>query len=85
MTRSQVKELATFAEYCTARIDRGVERQSDRWRIRIAPSHTGTSFVAFAMAVACNTVVHARGTGSQPIYALWDALSRLEQPLRELG
>jgi hypothetical protein len=85
MTRTQVRELATFAEYCTARIDRVVERKSDRWRITISRARNGTAFVAVAIAVASGALVHARGTGREPVYALWDALCRVEQPLRELA
>lgn len=81
LTKRQVCELTTFAEYCTARIERSVPRPTDRWRISL--SLDGTAFVAFAIAVTNDALVHARGTGREPAYAIWDALCRVEQPLRE--
>jgi hypothetical protein len=83
LTSSQINEVTTFTEYCTARIDRSVQQKARRWRITLAAS--GTTFVAFAIAVTSGSLVHARGSGREPVYAIWDALCRVEQPLREVA
>ena len=82
MTRSQKTSITSFTNACTDRIDRDV-RRSERWNIVL--SWTGRCFVAFAIAVSRGDAVGVRGSGREPMFAIWDALSQIEEPLRKLG
>jgi hypothetical protein len=75
--------LRTFTHACTDRIDRDV-RPSERWSIAL--SWSGRCFVAIAIAVtSAGDAVGVRGSGREPVLAIWDALSQIEEPLRRLG
>jgi hypothetical protein len=81
MSNTQRDELITFAESCTERIDRVVSR-TPRWSIAL--SWTGKCFVAIAIAVSTpGQPIEVRGTGREPVFAIWDALSSMEESLRK--
>lgn len=82
MTDSQRGALTTFTCACTDRIDRDV-RRSERWSIAL--SWTGRCFVAIAIAFSRGDAIGVRGSGREPAFAIWDALSQIEEPLRRLG
>ncbi len=73
------RELGAFVRYCIIRMER--EFGELRWVVRIAP--VGGEFTSSAMVGEDDDLVEARGRGYDGALAAWDALSNLEQALRE--
>lgn len=76
----QHRELGAFARYCVLRIERELgEREC--WIVDIAPALGGyTSHVAVSDRGA---MIEEQGKGHDGALAIWEAICRLEQRLRE--
>src|SRR5262245_12454425 len=74
-------ELGAFARYCVMRIERELGTR-DHWHVSIAPTTAGV----FASKVAVTdhgVATEQRGRGHDAALAIWDAMCRIEQILRE--
>jgi hypothetical protein len=75
----QRHELGAFVRFCVFRLER--EFGVLRWFVRIAPTREG--FTCFIAVTIANVIVEARGRGFDGVCAAWDALTNVEQGLRE--
>jgi hypothetical protein len=76
----QYRELGAFVRYCVARIERELG-EIGRWSVTIAPA--GGEFTS-RVAVECgDEALQSTGLGMDGPLAVWDALCKLEQLLRE--
>lgn len=76
----QARELGAFVRYCVSRIERELG-QIEHWSVAIEPSRG-----EFASRVAVRQAsedLECRGRGMDGPLAVWDALCRVEQQLRE--
>jgi len=80
MSTRQRDELAAFARYCAARVDRD-HGASDHWNVSLAANPDG--FVCVVKVQRHGTEVTARWGTVDPSRAIWNAMCRIEQPLRE--
>jgi hypothetical protein len=78
-SQRQYRELGAFVRFCVFRLER--EFGQLRWLVRILA--TGGEFSCFVAVQITNHVVEARGRGFDGALAAWDALSNVEQGLRE--
>jgi hypothetical protein len=76
------RELAAFAEYCAWRLERELTGR-ETWSVSVAPDSRG--FGAVVTVRSRGTVLVARGVANDPILAVWEAMCRVEQPLRDLA
>jgi hypothetical protein len=74
------RELAAFARYCAQRIEKDMGER-EHWVIEI--SIAKSSFTTHLQVEHFGTVIEVRGEGSDGPLAIWDAMCRLEQELRE--
>jgi hypothetical protein len=79
-TPKQHRELGAFARYCIQRLERELgERET--WIVDVTPSVTGhTSKV---MVSDRGTNICDEGTGHDSTLAIWEAMCRVEQRLRD--
>ena len=76
----QERELGAFARYCVQRIEKDLgERQ--RWDVEIGMSTKGYS--ALVEVHHLGLVLQTRGYGNDGPLAIWDAMCRIEQELRD--
>jgi hypothetical protein len=74
------RELGAFARYCVQRIEKDLgERQ--RWLVSIEIG--GRGYSAFVEIEHLGLVVETRGYGNDGALAIWDAMCRIEQELRD--
>jgi len=76
----QQRELGAFVRFCVARLERELG-PSERWIVKIDPSSGG-----FRSMVAMHDgalAIESTGRGLDGPLAVWDALCRLEQAVRE--
>ncbi len=76
----QYRELGAFVRYCVSRIEREIG-EVGHWSVTIAPSGG-----AFASVVSIHGDAHAlaaEGVGFDGALAVWEAMCKLEQSLRE--
>jgi len=76
----QYRELGAFVRYCVSRIERELG-EIDRWSVTIAPADG-----EFTSRVAIETgedALQSTGRGLDGPLAVWDALCKLEQLLRD--
>jgi hypothetical protein len=78
-TPRQRRELGAFVRYCVFRMER--ELGDLRWLVAIAPTPTG--FTCSVAVTLDNLIVESRGQGFDGVCAAWDALTNVEQALRE--
>ncbi|HEY4180893.1 MAG TPA: hypothetical protein VGM90_28820 [Kofleriaceae bacterium] len=76
----QVRELGAFARYCAHRVERDLG-QYDAWIIDIAPALGG--YVTHVAVCDRGAMVEEQGSGHDGALAVWDAMCRVEQRLRE--
>ena len=79
-TERQHRELGAFVRFCVFRIERELG-ESERWVVIVAPGSAG-----FRSTVTVHDgplALQTTGTGLDGALAVWDALCRLEQALRE--
>ena len=74
------RELSAFARYCIARIERELG-DVGHWFVRVAPGIGGFTSTIAVERGSCRTEVVA--TGFDGPLAIWDAMCRIEQGLRE--
>ena len=75
------RELGAFARYCIVRVERELGERA-AWSVTISPALNGySSHVAVSDQDA---TIEGRGTGHDGTLAVWDAMCRVEQRLREL-
>ena len=78
----QYRELGAFVRYCVSRIERELG-EIDRWSVTLAPAGGEfTSCVAIEGA-GTDTALTSTGRGHDGPLAVWDALCKLEQLLRD--
>jgi hypothetical protein len=78
----QYRELGAFVRYCVSRIERELG-EIDRWSVTLAPAGGEfTSHVAIESA-GSETMLASTGRGLDGPLAVWDALCKLEQLLRD--
>lgn len=76
----QERELGAFARYCVQRIEKDIgERQ--HWTVEIGMR--SSMYTAYVEVQHFGQTLDARGEGSDGPLAIWDAMCRLEQELRE--
>jgi hypothetical protein len=76
----QERELAAFARYCIARLERELGELT--WVVTTAPDPTG-GFSSMVTATRSEREVFVRGVGHDATLAIWDALCNIEQTLRD--
>jgi hypothetical protein len=74
------RELGGFVRYCVRRIETELGER-DRWNVRIEIARPG--FKAQVVLEHFGLVLETTGSGHDPTLAVWDAMCRLEQMLRE--
>jgi hypothetical protein len=74
------RELAAFARYCAQRIEKDMGER-EHWIIEIALAKS--SYTTLLQVEHFGTLIEVRGEGSDGPLAIWDAMCRLEQELRE--
>ena len=77
----QRDELAAFAAFCAARIARHVAGVHS-WDVYLVAGLDGNAEVIVRAKLDTMTVEMA-ATGCEPAVAIWNAMSKIEQPLRE--
>jgi hypothetical protein len=76
----QERELGAFARYCVQRIEKDLgERQ--HWLVEITVGARGYS--ALVEVQHHGLAIETRGTGNDGALAIWDAMCRVEQELRD--
>lgn len=76
------RELGAFARYCVQRIEKDLgERQ--QWNIEI--DLRAPNYVARIEVQHFGLVLETRGQGPDGPLAIWDAMCRIEQELRDRG
>lgn len=75
-------ELAEFERYCGDRIQRDQGIAIDGWIVQLAPEPDG--WRARVTAHVAGMRVEAVGHAMLPDAAIWEAMCRIEQPLREI-
>lgn len=76
----QERELGAFARYCVQRIEKDLgERQ--HWRVDIGLG--GRGYTALVEVQHLGLVIESRGYGHDGPLAIWDAMCRMEQELRD--
>ena len=76
----QHRELGAFARYCVQRIEKDLgERQ--QWLVEI--SIIGGRYAAYVEVQHLGLVIQTRGAGSDGALAIWDAMCRIEQEIRD--
>ena len=76
----QHRELGAFARYCVQRIEKDLgERQ--QWLVEISIGNGG--YVAVVEVQHLGLVIEARGRGNDCALAIWDAMCRIEQEIRD--
>jgi hypothetical protein len=73
-------ELVSFAGFCAARIARDL-RGIDSWDLYVAGG-LDQSAAVIRVNIGQETV-EARATAADPANAIWNAMCRIEQPIRE--
>jgi phosphoglycolate phosphatase-like HAD superfamily hydrolase len=76
----QYREIGAFVRYCVSRIERDVG-EIDHWAVTVAP--VAGEFSCVVAVVDGGEAVEATGRGLDGPLAVWEALCRLEQRLRE--
>jgi hypothetical protein len=76
----QYRELGAFVRYCVSRIERELG-EIDRWSVTIAPA--GGEFTSRVAVKSGDEALQSTGLGMDGPLAVWDALCKLEQLLRE--
>lgn len=82
-TRADTKhhrELNAFARYCILRLERELGAR-DAWIVKIAPS--GSLYTSVISVHDAFGTLEQRGRGLDGALAIWDAMCRLEQCMRE--
>jgi hypothetical protein len=74
-------EIDVFVRYCVARIERELDG-IDAWEVWA--SELGAECAASVRGRRHGVSVEARGAGAELAGAIWDAMSRIEQRLREV-
>lgn len=75
------RELGAFARYCIVRVERELgERKA--WSVTISPAPDG--YASHIAVSDRDATIEDRGTGHDGALAVWDAMCRIEQRLREL-
>jgi hypothetical protein len=75
----QTREIGAFVRYCVSRIERELG-EIPHWSVTIEPSR---GEFASRVAVVADEALESRGRGMDGPLAVWDALCKLEQRLRE--
>ena len=74
------RELGAFVRYCVLRIEKDLgERQ--HWTIEIELG--GRGYSAHVEVSHLNSILETRGYGNDGPLAIWDAMCRIEQELRD--
>ncbi len=76
----QHRELGAFARYCILRVERELGARID-WTVDAKPALGG--FVSHIAVRDQDELVEEQGNGPDGTLAIWDAICRLEQRLRE--
>jgi len=75
------RELGAFARYCIVRVERELgEREA--WSVTISPALDG--YQSHIAVCDRDTTIEDRGSSYDGTLAVWDAMCRVEQRLREL-
>ena len=75
------RELVGFTQYCVARIEREVGELSS-WNVTVTPKRHG--FTSVVIARDGDQVAHGAAVAFDRALAIWDAMSGLEQRVREV-
>ena len=78
-SQRQHRELGAFVRFCVFRLER--EFGELRWLVRVQPANG--NFACFVAVNDRNCIVESRGGGFDHTLAIWEALSNVEQGLRE--
>lgn len=78
----QERELGAFARYCVQRIEKELGER-EHWLVQIVLGGRGYSAVVEVRHFGL--VLETRGAGTDGPLAIWDAMCRIEQELRDRG
>ncbi len=78
----QREELVAFAGFCAERISRGLQGIGG-WDLYVVGG-LDESNVVVRVRVG-NDTIEAHGTGGEPAVAIWNAMCRIEQPVRDVA
>lgn len=78
---ARVDELRSFIVYCASRIERDLG-DLERWTVLLRQSSAG--FTGVVIVDHAGRRVEARSPGSDALLAVWNAMCRIEQPLRDV-
>jgi hypothetical protein len=81
ITGRQYRELSDFVQYCVARIEREVGLV-ERWQLTVTATRGG--FTSTAHVADGEYAADGAALAFDRSLAVWDAMSRLEEGLREL-
>src|SRR5262249_61311362 len=76
----QSRELGAFVRYCVSRVERELG-EIDRWSVTLAPA--GGEFTSRVEIESASDSLQSTGRGFDGPLAVWDALCKLEQLLRD--
>jgi hypothetical protein len=76
----QYRELGAFVRYCVSRIERELG-EIDRWSVTLSPA--GGEFTSRVAIESADASLESAGRGFDGPLAVWDALCKLEQLLRD--
>jgi hypothetical protein len=78
----QERELGAFARYCVQRIEKELGER-EHWLVEIVLG--GRGYSALVEVQHYGFVLETRGAGNDGPLAIWDAMCRIEQELRDRG
>ncbi len=78
----QERELGAFARYCVQRIEKELGER-EHWTVEIVLG--GRGYSATVEVQHYGLVLETRGMGNDGPLAIWDAMCRIEQELRDRG
>lgn len=81
MSDRQRRELGAFACYCARRIEHELGLV-ERWKVSLSAG-PGAELACVVRTTRGGQTLEASGLGRDPVLAVWDAMCRLEQRLRE--
>lgn len=77
----RVDELRSFVLYCASRIERDLG-DLERWTVMLMP-RARLGFMGVVIVEHAGDRIEARSPGRDALLAVWNAMCRVEQPLRD--
>jgi hypothetical protein len=81
LTELRFVELRSFVGHCTERIERELGTL-ERWTVMLVP-RIQIGFMGVVIVEHAGRTVEGRSPGRDALFAVWNAMCRVEQPLRD--